>query len=756
MGRTTIVLGVITVIMAAFILFFERDAITSRELDKRKGHLIQKFVRDRVQKLEIESEGKNTVLVKTAGGVDELDEHGWRLVRPWAADADESEVDSLLSTLEWMDSKRILENIGEADRKRFGLDKPKVRAWYTIGSRRMPIVLGKRDARGFGYYLQLDDPARAYIVNKEIYEALSRDPAEFYTKKLHDGVSAYSTGSIVIRDENGEKRVEKRKGDYWMTKPSVALASSDAVEGLIDGIDRLKATRFISEKVDDLARYGLEAPVLEAVIQPTVSNDKEKKEAKKQALQIRIGAKCGERDNESYVLVGEHKPVMCVSDESLEAVRKAVETLRDKRLLPLRESEVEAVRIDAGKRRLELDFDKSKWSYQAYIDKRVVAKGEADTDAVERWLERLRAVEMSASTPFDEEISKTRGISKPQASVRFIRSKKEPELLLSVGVVQGETLYVRRADEPWVASFPASALELLEATSAHFRRLKLLDDTGEELVELTVKREGVTEKAKKEGGNDWRIIEPINAKADRAILDELGRLFSQLEAVRFVADIAEPIHGLDNPAAVITAGYSKADHESSHEHGSDDLDKKASKIRSTTLKIGNAVDGGRFAQFGKDQAVFVVSQALFDYGSQPLVSRTLVDYSKEQINGVKIEKGKEVIEARRQDRGFRFLDGKGTQAQAEQLVERLTQLRASRAMAYGTPTAEEGIDRPRLRISVTSTGEKAEPRSIQLLVGNNATAKEEEERQVFIRRSDISAAFTIALDEIEKLANRAP
>ena len=58
MGRTTVLLGVIAVIMAAFILFFERDTITSRDLEKRKGHLLQQFVRERVEKLEIERDGE--------------------------------------------------------------------------------------------------------------------------------------------------------------------------------------------------------------------------------------------------------------------------------------------------------------------------------------------------------------------------------------------------------------------------------------------------------------------------------------------------------------------------------------------------------------------------------------------------------------------------------------------------------------------------------------------------------------------------
>jgi hypothetical protein len=123
MGRTTIILGVVAVVMAAFILVFERDTITSREMDDRKGHLLQRFVRERVEKLEIERDGEKIVLVKEPGDEEGFDESTWRLTQPWKAKADTTTVDSLLGTLEWIDAKRTLENISQADRKRFGFNK---------------------------------------------------------------------------------------------------------------------------------------------------------------------------------------------------------------------------------------------------------------------------------------------------------------------------------------------------------------------------------------------------------------------------------------------------------------------------------------------------------------------------------------------------------------------------------------------------------------------------------------------------------
>jgi hypothetical protein len=753
MGRTTIILGIITAIMAAFILFFERGTITSRDVEKRKGHLIQWFIRDRIKKVEIERGGQKTVLVKVPVNADDPETEIWKFSQPWSAEADDSAIDSILGALEWLDSKRVLDKISNEDKKQFGFEKPKLRAWFSVGSKRMPIVVGNQDPRGSGYYLQLDDPAKAYIVEKEILEALDHEAGFFYTKKLHDGVSIYTTASIVVRDENGENAVEKRKSDFWLTRPVSALASYDAVDGLISAIDNMKATRFVSDRSDDLARFGLEAPILEAVIRSTTLKEEGKKESEKPPLQIRIGAKCQDREKESYVLVGEHKPVMCVSDESLTAIRKAVDTLRDKQLLPLKESDIEAVRIESGTKRLELDLNKEKWSYKALNGKDVVAKGEADASDVERWLGELKAVGIKASTPANEKTLKEKGISKPRTVVRFIRSKKDEEIVIRLGATERDELFAQRADEPWISTFPASAFDLLTPTSAHVRKLKLMEEKSEELVELSIKRSGTTEKLVKSDKNSWEIQQPIKIEADSVIANELGQLFSKLEALRFVADAPEPEHGLDSPAIVVTASYSKPATDVSDKKKVGDAKEAAPKARTYTLKIGNAGDKGHFAQLGEDRAVFVIGQNLMDQVSEPLVSRSLLSTPKERIQNVRIEKGDKAVEIERQGNGFRFVDGKGSDADAGLLVDRITDLKASKITGYGEPLPQEGMEPARFRIIVTRNPDAPEPHSYQLLIGNVVT-KDEKAPQLFVRRSDLQVGFAVLSDQIENLIKR--
>ena len=54
MARTTIVLGISAVLLLAFILVFERGSLSTHEREARKGRILDRFVRDRVTRIELQ------------------------------------------------------------------------------------------------------------------------------------------------------------------------------------------------------------------------------------------------------------------------------------------------------------------------------------------------------------------------------------------------------------------------------------------------------------------------------------------------------------------------------------------------------------------------------------------------------------------------------------------------------------------------------------------------------------------------------
>lgn len=170
-------------------------------------------------------------------------------------------------------------------------------------------------------------------------------------------------------------------------------------------------------------------------------------------------------------------------------------------------------------------------------------------------LEVRRVVEEEAAdlAPF--------GLAEPAVSVTFATPGGEP-LTLSVGdetPTGGERYAAVGGRVILVANFVESTLN---RTTFELRDRSILEFTGPDVTSFTVEQGGGTLRFAKAGGN-WRIVEPLAARADFGLVEALvGRLGSgEMVAVESesAADDALAPFGLDAPrltAAVEVAGES--------------------------------------------------------------------------------------------------------------------------------------------------------------------------------------------------------
>jgi len=128
--KVSIVLGIVALLLLGYILVFERGSLGTRELEARQGSALPQLIRDRVVKLEVQHKGVTTVLERKLDGTDE--EALWHVTAPYQAEADSDAVDTLMGDLEWLHPKRTLRDVSAEDLERFGLTKPRYRAWLTL------------------------------------------------------------------------------------------------------------------------------------------------------------------------------------------------------------------------------------------------------------------------------------------------------------------------------------------------------------------------------------------------------------------------------------------------------------------------------------------------------------------------------------------------------------------------------------------------------------------------------------------------
>jgi uncharacterized protein DUF4340 len=735
--RTSVVLAVVAAVLLGYILIVERGSLSSSELEQRKGSALPEFVRAHLSKLEIQRKGQTVVLERNP---DDTDEGGlWRVTAPYRAMADRDTVESLVGELEFLDARRKLEHVSAEDQKRFGFDAPRYRVWFTVGKLRAAVLVGNESPRGDGVYLRGTDPNTAFVVGKDLVETLDHDARDYHTTELHEGVLVSTAQSLSLHDAQGDRSVRKRADGSWTFEPPLAgLASTPAISETIEAVDHLRAKHFIAQEAKDLAQYGLAEPQFELRLHNKrlldLGKDKEtdksaaKTEPKHEEIELRLraGKACAEHSGETYLTVGDSKSVSCVADADVDKLRRSIVDLREGRLLPFDDDAIASLRIEHAGRRLTLTKTDAGFSYEATRPGAAAIKGDARTEAVNDWFAALRGTKADRFEPE----SARGGAADVKLHVERTENKPAYDLQVDSSPVSGPIAW--REAEPVTLVFAPGAAALLDTSAARVRKLAVVQVPEADLRALSIKRaSGIEHLSRKAGDSAFNIDAPLHAPADSLVVSELTRLLASLEAVRFVADAPEPAHGLATP--FIEIGI---------EHTSKDAAAKPAHI---DIAIGEETEGGRFAQRRDQPGVFVIASRVVQLLSEPLVSRTWLSTPLEQITAIDLEQAGKRVHIERSGEQFAAPGTKLDDAGARSVAEALATLRASRVTAYGPPAADQGLQKPFARVSVSARDAGGVEQHYTIAFG--AAAQDGR----YARRDDRAVGFVVPKDSADGL-----
>ncbi len=748
--RTTLLLGALCALAGAFIWFYERQTLSTGELEERRGRLLERFVRARCEKVEIQRGGAAITLVRERADGEEGELGVWRLHAPVSAAADDDAVSALLGALEWMDDRREFRGITAADRARMGLDRPRLRAWLTVANERTPLVFGGEDARSEGVYAQLGDAGVAWVVGKDVFEALDHDAAHFRDKALFVGeTSPRVADRLTLRVAGpaasaGETRLERDGARWSLRAPVLGFASRSALDELLAAVDDLRAERFVDERPTDLARYGLASPVLEVVAEapPPAGADG----GVRSGFRLRIGTACAGHTDEVHALAGDVGPVVCVREAATQALARGAEELRERRVLAGEDEVVESVTLTARgngsgpEARLSVARTEGGWRRTdggGGADADAGAGATVDADSVARWLAALRGLAPSAFDTLvdagghdDPARLRAHGLDRPRATlVVALGSDLEAETL-ALGAVDGTGVWLRRGAEPVALRVDASATGWFEVSPLRLRPLRAVAFDDAAVTALTLAR-GTGEERVARDGQTWQVTAPLPVPAERARVLGLLRALATLRADRWVSEQVQAGTGLEVPRVVVTLalGTGGAPH---------------------TLRIGNETPGGAYARFD-DGTVFVAPEAALREIAAPLAAHDLLAVPVDDVAALTITRGTTRRALRREGNvwreGARALDAAEVDAFVRPVLDALAALRAE-PIRYGVP----GVASPRARLEVERRG--GEPARIVLLVG--AAMPGDASAGVEIAREGLAATFRADAALVAPLLGEAP
>lgn len=530
--RATLVLACVVLALMAYIVVFERTSLTSKELDQRSGKVLTAFVREKLERLEIQRKGKVVVLVRKPS-----EEGGfgpWQMLEPLKGEADESEIDQVLGELEWLDARRTLANISAKDRASFGLDKPRYRVTFKAGGITQRLLLGANDVHGQGVYAAVDDAQTAFVVPKTLLEALDHDPGHYRGKELFGMLVTAWGRKLSITGPEGKSELEKRDDRWWVVSGGgETFADPKGVESVLRALDDLRATRFLEGEEVSKARESLKQPLRS--VQLRIVPDQEREDKKPELVELRVAGPCPGHEGESVAMAGDKGPPVCVADDDLKVFMVTADSLRQGPAIAAGPSEIERFEISAGSTKLSYKREGEEW-----LD---AAGKPVDREAVEQWLEDL-TVERALSFP------KLSPLAERGRLTVYLADDKTQNVVVGDVAPDGSVL-VRRDQEPTLVRYRAVLADLLVPTPRRFSSLHLWTHQPSEVQAFDVSSRVLQRKLVLSDGG-WRTAAGTPEVSDSLRVRELLSELSRLRALAFVTEKPRPEHGLDAPGARLT------------------------------------------------------------------------------------------------------------------------------------------------------------------------------------------------------------
>jgi hypothetical protein len=501
----------------------------------------------------------------------------WRLEIPIKDQADAALVENLLSDLEtWQKEGTIPAKDIDADKSKlneYGLNRPKLKL-KLIGSDRPPEILFGKDAALEGrMYVRFENSKETFLAKQSVKKDIDKKAEEFRDKKLTD-VTTAQVRRIALKTPAGEMELEK-KSDHWdIVKPLRARADDEKVGDLIAQVTTGRIQQFVADDHGDLRPYGLAEPRGSITLfsqegrkdQTVEIADSIKvfgRDDKGQMLQI--GSVPEKEKDQVYVRFAPRGAVYTLPKKIEEALNIKPADLRDYHLVRIDTNVLDRITIDVpGKGKTVLARKDGNWTIASRNN------APADSRAVRRLIDTLQNARV---TRFVEDVASSLpkyGLDKPRLQITFssfasentaeTKAGEEPFATLSFGKADGDNVYARLTDEPFVVTARRGLLDQIPADPLQWQELSIFKLKPEKIYRLSV----TTDKElslERGDNNQWHWVKGTG-QIDGNNVQLLLNTLSSLHAAEWLG-ATKPPDGLEKPQLTL-AFTTSSDDKTSH------------------------------------------------------------------------------------------------------------------------------------------------------------------------------------------------
>jgi hypothetical protein len=548
--RTTLVLAAIALGVFVYLKFFELKQPGTEEA-RRQAQNVVNFDRDKIDGIVILNGDEKTELRRR--------DNRWLLETPIKDQADTSLIENLLSDLgNWQKEGTISAKEIDADKSKlteYGLNRPKLRLKLIGQDKPPPILFGKDAALEGKMYVRFEDSKETYLAGQSIKKEIDKKPEEFRDRKLTDLIAA-QVSRVILKTPAGEMELQK-KGDHWeILKPLRAPGDDQKIGDLIAQVTASRIQQFVTDDHGDLHVYGLAEPrgAITLFTQKDKAAGRTDSSSGEQGQLLQIGGVPEKEKDQIYVRFAPRGFVYTLPKKIEEILSTKPDDLRDRRLVRIDTNVLDRITIDApGKGKTILARKDENWT--------IASRNNAPANAgeIRRFIDTLQNERV---TKFVEDVASNLpqyGLDKPQLQLTFssfasentaeTKAGEEPFATITFGKVDGDNVYARMADEPFVVAVRRTLLDQIPIDPLQWQELSIFKFNPEQIHRLSVSTDKELALERDEN-NQWRWLKG-SGQINQTNLQSLLKALSNLRAVRWAGPTVAQ-QGFDKPQFAIT------------------------------------------------------------------------------------------------------------------------------------------------------------------------------------------------------------
>ncbi|NIA21472.1 MAG: DUF4340 domain-containing protein, partial [Anaerolineaceae bacterium] len=653
-------------------------------------------------------------------------DYKWRLVEPVDGPGNRIQADLLARLLAEMSYQRTLK-LDPEKLKQVGLDPAVATVRFTVRIKDQKknkdkdkddegdgeptyrtethdLEIGKQTGLGTDRYtyVRVKGKDQAYLVDGQLHEVVTAELHEFRDKNLFDFGPGRIAGVTVV-SKHGEVAAERTGSRWTITAPVRARGDAEAIDGLVGAATGLKVDSFVTDALEDPARYGLQEPRLTISLQEKVAKPAARKESAEKDDQQKgdqeepqpvvhtliVGSNADVSGTKVFARLKGSPTVVTLKDSKVRELEKDLFALREKRAIPLEGYKVEHLAIDLDGSAVVLDKSGGRWQIQ--VPEKAAAEDGQVSDLIERMGELKINKFVDGADPKDAKL----GFDKPYGTITFRHRGDVKDTSVLVGrnakadqmwVLDVGTRVAGRVDPADVTPLKRTWLDLLK------REIwKAGDD--QRTSKLTWTRDGETVTIVNTGSREkgvWKMTSPLAQDLDGEKASKLAEKFDRLEAQKFLGRAEKAADfGLDKPQLRLEVTISSA--------------AEPEKSVTHTLLVTEA--GGRCrAMTEGGRLVFEISKELIEELDKPLTSKAWSEFDKERVIRLEVRGPNFELNFNRNGDQWSVDNVEGFSANSMRVrwvLGDLAKLEAKRVVRYSTKDlAQYGLDKPAWRFRV--------------------------------------------------------